>query len=295
MKSAIVTGGSGFIGVHLVERLLAFGIDVTALCRAGSNSVARLPAAVNSVASFAELPTADVFYHLAYDGASGAARNDALRQNKNVEFTLQAVCAAKRLCCKKFVGLGTVYEKTQTSVTERANIQGSDFYVLTKSQCHRMSDKLAFQLNLPYIWATICHPIGKYNKPEQMLAGVIAIILNGEKADFGFGLTLYDIVAALDVANGLYLLGEHNVAGREYYIGTETIQPLRKYVEETASILGRPDAINFGAFPDDGLRLKAEWMDITPLSAETGYTQQTSFAKSVKLVYDWLKGEQNAR
>lgn len=52
----------------------------------------------------------DAFFHLAWTGTVGAARNDMFQQNKNVEYALEAVELAASLGCKIFVGAGSQAE-----------------------------------------------------------------------------------------------------------------------------------------------------------------------------------------
>lgn len=52
----------------------------------------------------------DVFYHLAWAGTTGKARNDMYLQNENIKFTLDAVELASKLGCKVFIGAGSQAE-----------------------------------------------------------------------------------------------------------------------------------------------------------------------------------------
>lgn len=52
----------------------------------------------------------DTFYHIAW-GYTGAARNKSTRlQSKNIDYTLDAVEAAAKLGCKRFIGAGSQAE-----------------------------------------------------------------------------------------------------------------------------------------------------------------------------------------
>lgn len=66
MKSVLVTGGSGFIGGHLVGALVAAGYQVTVLTRNMQKTVAKLPGAVRVISSLDSLDAVpDVLVNLA--------------------------------------------------------------------------------------------------------------------------------------------------------------------------------------------------------------------------------------
>ena len=281
MKSAIVTGATGFIGIHLVEELLACGVRVSALCRENSPNRDRLPHTVEVFADMEALPKADVFYHLAWDGASGSERRDALKQEINTGLALRAQLCALNCGCGRFIALGTIYERLAPQIMASKNFGGSDFYILSKSYAHSMANQLAYMLKQEFVWCTICHPIGRLMKRDQLMAIVISDLLAGKKPALGPARTYYDIVAVEDVARGLRLLGQTERVGREYYIGSGSPKPLYEWLEQARLALGADTALGIGALPDDGLRFDKRWFDIAPLKALTGYAPQVGFERAV--------------
>jgi len=290
VKTAIITGATGFVGVHLVEELQSHNVDVTALCREGSQNMDRLPPGVETAYHLDDLPSADVFYHLAWEGASGIGRGDATLQARNAELTLHSLLAAHRLRCSRFVALGTIYENFASQIKASATSGSADFYILSKEYAHSMANQLAYKVDMDFVWCKICHPIGRFIKPEQMMAFVISSLLAGVKPSFGPALTSYDIIAVEDVAQGLYLVGCcESLTKWEYYIGSGFPQPLYKWLEETRNILDVNVPIGIGEKPDDRLQFDENWFDIMPLATETGYAPTVSFARAVDNVARWVK------
>ena len=289
LQTAIITGATGFVGIHLVNELLKHGVKITALCRENSPNMARLPSGIDIAYSPEELGRADVFYHLAWEGASGPGRSDPLLQNKNAQMAMDALIAAKRLDCGKFIGLGTIYEKFAPQVQLSDKFGGADFYILSKDYAHSMTKQMSLQMGIEYIWCTICHPIGKYIKPEQMAAYAISHLMAAKSPSFGSARTLFDIVAVEDVALGLYLLGQKSEPQQqEYYIGSGDAKPLYRWLEDIKLALEVCTDIGIGQRPDDKLRFEGEWLDISPISEEVGYMPQVSLKDAVKNVALWL-------
>ena len=282
MTSAIITGATGFIGMHLLRVLLDNDTLVSALCRENSVNNVRLLSGVHAAYSLDTLPTADVFYHLAWDGASGPGRGDAALQSSNVTLALDALNCAAKLGCRKFVMLGTVYERFSGSVKNNESFGNSDFYILSKDSAHALTSQLAYKLEMNYTYVQICHPFGKYVKREQMLANVIHNLIEGKTIEFGEGYEYFDIVAVEDLAHGLQLIGNSEYAHREFYIGSGNSRLLREYILDAKHVLGVDTKIEFGARPHDGLHFDREWFNINEAVEYVGYTPRISFEDMIR-------------
>ncbi len=282
MTTAAVTGATGFVGAHLVAELLLRGVKVAALCRENSPRLGRLPQKVEIFHDLDALPEADVFYHLAWEHASGPGRADALAQSGNAGLTARAMLAASRAGCRRFVALGTVYERLAPQIAGSKKFSGSDFYILSKEYSRLMANQLAYKLGIEFVWCTICHPIGRMMKRDQMMAFVADSLVKGKKPALGPALTYYDVAAVEDVALGLRLLGEtEELSRREYYIGSGEPKPLREWLEEARDALGVKTPLGIGERADDGLRFDKSWFDISPLQKDTGFAPKVSFAEAV--------------
>lgn len=295
MKAAIVTGATGFIGTHLCGELHRNQIKVTGLVRHDSLNAGRLEQDIDIVwcgmddyDSFAG-PPADTFYHLAWDGATGAGRDDEALQAKNIARTVAALKAAKRAGCRRFVALGTVYENLVPQVLSDSEHRKADFYLLSKQSSHHMCLKLARKLDIEFVWATIFQPIGRYIKQEQVMAYTISGLLKGDPPEFGPAMEPYDITAVEDIAYGLRLLGEQPLTKQEYYIGSGSPMLMRDYLQRAKDVLGVDTELKIGCRPDDGLRFLFEWYDISAMKTDTGYCARVGFDQAVLNVAEWIR------
>lgn len=295
MKSAIVTGATGFIGTHLSEELKRNNISVMGLSRHDSPNTGRLKKDIDIVwcgmdgyDSFSG-PSADTFYHLAWDGATGVGRDDEELQVKNIAWTVAALKAAKRAGCRRFVALGTVYEKLVPQVLLASEHRKADFYLLSKQSAHYMCLKLARKLDIEFVWATIFQPIGRYIKKEQVMTYAINGLLKGEPPEFGPAMEPYDITAVEDIAYGLRLLGEKTLTKQEYYIGSGSPMLMKEYLQRTKEVLGVDTELKIGCRPDDGLRFMFDWYDISAIKKDTGYSTRMGFDQAVLNVAEWVR------
>ena len=121
----IITGPTGAIGMALIQKCIRSKVHVIAICHKNSKRNQNI-LSLSGCGEYVQLVeadlqklleieqeisgNADVFYHLAWMGTTGIARNDMYLQNQNVKSTLDAVQLAKRVGCRVFIGAGSQAE-----------------------------------------------------------------------------------------------------------------------------------------------------------------------------------------
>lgn len=113
-----MTGASGFIGSHVVERLLTSGTEVAILTRPSTDlwrldhladekaqivgDLADIGPIEDRLRTFAP----DTVFHCAWSGVAGSQRNRGDQMNANVSGTAEIVELAQRLACEALIGIG---------------------------------------------------------------------------------------------------------------------------------------------------------------------------------------------
>ena len=107
----LVTGGAGFVGSHLVRRLLESGADVSISVRPGSDlwRVDDVLESIRVVSSMEPLPEAEVVYHLAAAGVHPDADAAAVVET-NVLGTLRVLEHARTTGVERFLYCGSCFE-----------------------------------------------------------------------------------------------------------------------------------------------------------------------------------------
>src|SRR5215212_3759838 len=113
MTTAFVTGGSGFIGGRLIERLRGEGLDVRALARSDASVAAVEAAGAEPVRGDVDSADAmrdgargcDYFFHVAAKADDWGPREEFERVN--VTGTRNALDAAREAGVRRFVHVGT--------------------------------------------------------------------------------------------------------------------------------------------------------------------------------------------
>jgi len=138
-KTAFVTGGTGFIGINLVELLVREGWEVTALHRASSDLtyLERFPVALaeGSIIDRESLERAipdgtDVVFHVAGDTNFWSKRN-ARQTTNNVDGTRNMVeaAAAKGVATFVHTSSNSAWGRVEGIVTEETPLRGKDSWI----------------------------------------------------------------------------------------------------------------------------------------------------------------------
>ena len=303
MKSAIVTGATGFIGAWLVKELSSNGIKVTAVVRQETNNLIKIKDIPNvdiivcNMEDVDKLPDIlrgkvyDVFYHLAWNGSSGDLRSDYEIQLINVGITLKAMTAAEKLKCTKFVGAGSLMEFESHQVVMKDGIipTVSNSYSIAKYTAHAMSKTYSSNMEIEHVWAYITNAYGEDEISPRFFNTTIRKMLNKEKLDFTEGLQLYDFVHVSDVARAFRLIGDKGKRGSNYCIGSGESKPLKEFIIKMGHIVDDSLQMNFGAVASTGISLSEDIYSIENLKEDTGYEPLISFDEGVNRVLAYMK------
>ena len=289
----MVTGVTGFLGYHLVKELVANEVEVYALCRKDTANLNRIKdlkgvsIIEGSLEDVEKLPDLckerdfDVLYHLAWRGASGEERANSVIQAENISWSLKLTQVAKTMGVKKIVVSGTVCENQCEAMIKNQYTGKSAYYLMAKRSTYEMLSVLCRQLELPLVWCTFYHPIGKYNKPEQLIMNTILKLKKGETPQFGPADKWFDVIAAEDLCHGFYLAGLVNLKKDRYFIGSGQPRILKDYLCEVQEIVNPELPLEFGIFKDDGLPMERSWLDATAFEVETGFQNRVEFGEAV--------------
>lgn len=301
LEKAIITGASGFLGRNLAYALLERNIEVTAVVR----DKEKLPDIHKERFRTIELDLSDygvldkqvpagsydVFYHFAWAGTSGEGREDMLLQLADVKAACAAVCAAKRLGCRKFVNPGSLmeYEAMQCMQAQGIAPSGNYMYRSAKLAAHYMAKAEAGRIGMPFLNMVISNVYGEGEVSARLVSSVLQKLVKGENISYTAGTQLYDFIHIADAAEAFYQVGENGRDYCDYYIGSGRIRPLREYIEELYACLPVSQKPVFGDVPYDGVQLSYEEFDKNALSRDTGFSCKIPFSEGIQRAYAWME------
>lgn len=304
MKKVIIAGATGFIGYYLVSKLLEEKTEVWIVCRETSSYLERIKkikgihiiyCSLENILSLQEICEErdfDAFYDLAWSGAAGELRGCIETQLDNVKWTCNCMKAAQKLGCKKIIITGTICEKQRDSIVEKEEFVGSSYYLLAKKNAYEMCRCLSLKENIPFVWCRFYHPIGVYNKKNQLITNTIWKLLNHKELKFGSAQALFDVIAVEDLAEALYLMGELSLKKQSYFVGSGNPMYLKNYLELLKEIVDPYADMQYGALNVIDLPMKEQWLDIHEFQKETEFVPKYSFESSVRKIKRWLENEE---
>jgi UDP-glucose 4-epimerase len=219
-RRALVTGGAGFVGRHLVERLLGDGWLTDVIDDLSTGTESNLPReatlevldiASGDLDAVLRRSRPQLVYHLAAQASVPSSMADPLRDLAvNVIGTHRVAAAARVGGAKRVVFVssgGAIYGETSRAVTERASPAPSSFYGVHKlaAEGHVAMSGLPFAIARPM---NIYGPGQRSGLEGAVVSGFVAQARAGDAITIdGDGRQTRDFVHVRDVVDALVRLG----------------------------------------------------------------------------------------
>lgn len=299
--SDLVTGGAGFIGSHLVDRLLAQGRSVCVLDNLvvgrranlkqhhGNPQLRILEADVADQASVAEaMAGVERVFHL-------AARADIVPSiqephayfRANVDGTFCVLEAARRCGVKRlvYVASSSCYGIPLAYPTpEGAPADPRYPYALTKYLGEQLVMHWAKVYQLPAVSVRFFNVYGPRARTSGTYGAVFGVFLAQLLAKepltiVGDGEQTRDFTFVADVVDALITVAGSDKVGEIYNVGSG--QPVS--VNELVRLLGSPPTVLIPKRPGEP---DCTWADISKIRSELGWQPKVSFADGVKIMLE---------
>ena len=311
-KRVLVTGGAGFIGSHLCERLLDAGADVTVFTRYTSNGIQgalldlpperyealRIIAGDLRDASGVEAAVAgqDVVFHLAaHIGIpySYVHPNDVVQVNVNG--TVNVLEACRRAGTGRIVLFSTseTYGTAQyTPIDEDHPMHPQSPYAASKVSADQIGLSYARSFDMPI---TICRPFNTYG-PRQparaVLPTIIVQALASEEIRLGALTPRRDLLYVGDTAAGaMRMAEEESTIGTTLNLATGSDISIGELVEMVQDELGTDKQI-----VTDEARIRPEKSEVMQLLGDAtraremlGWTPETGLKEGIRETIAWVE------
>ncbi len=297
MSRVLVTGGSGFVGRHVLPRLVSSGADVHALShRCEPLKVAGVRwhqvdlgdrEAVDE--KLAELAPEQLM-HLAWYVEPGHFW-DAPENVLWVERSLQLLRAFNACGGKRAVMVGTCAEYDWTAATAPLNeltspIVPRTLYAVAKDGLRRIGSAYAEQAGFELAWARLFFLYGPGEAQGRLVSSVVRSLLAGEQVPTTSGRQRRDFLYVEDVAGALVTLLDSPAVG-PVNIGSGEPLAVGDLVALIAQTVGRPELVRPGALPDRPGEPPLLVGDVNRLSEEVGFAPQFSRDDAVAATIEW--------
>jgi len=258
MSRILLTGATGFLGRHILERLLNGGHDeIHAACRnppAAEQGRVRWHAADLRDAAAAAALVAEVrpshLLHAAWIATPGIY----LQAPENLDWLAAGLALARAFGENggtRFVGVGSSAEYAPGDAPCREDdtpVRPASLYGQCKLACWHAILAAARHYDFSAAWGRVFLPYGPGDAPQRLIPSVLAALRQGQSVDTSHGRQVRDFVFAPDAAALLAGLLGSSESGA-YNIGSGQGIPVRTVIEALAEPFGARGSLHFGARP----------------------------------------------
>jgi len=297
---AIVTGGAGFIGGHLVEKLIGEGYNVTVVDNFATGRIENLDAVKNSallsvkradVADFFKIKDyfkgVDYVFHLAALADIVPSIQRPLDYHRaNVDGTISVLEASRLAGVRRFIytASSSCYGlPDETPTPETAAIRTMYPYALTKY----LGEQYALNWNriykMPVTALRLFNVYGQRARTTGTYGAVFGVFLAQKLAGKAFtvvgdGKQTRDFTFVSDVANAFLKLAESDITGEVFNVGSGGTYSVNKLV----GLLGG-EVIHIPKRPGEP---DCTFADISKIRKELGWEPEVKFEDGVKIMLD---------
>ena len=318
----LITGAEGFIGSHLVEKLVSKGHDVTAFVLYNSfNFYGWLEQINKKVLKKIRIITGDI---RDFQSISAAMKNkDAVINlaaliaipysyktarsyiDTNIIGTQNILEAAKFMKTKKILHTSTseVYGTAKfVPITEEHPINSQSPYAATKASADQLALSYYYSFNLPI---TILRPFNTFGPRQSMRAVIPTIIgqvLNSNKINIGNLKPTRDFTFVTDTAEAFSkALSSKNTDGEIINIGSNFEISIKEIIQMVALVTNRKVTIN-----KDSNRIRPKSSEVDRLICSNkkakkilkwkpSYNGKSGFKRALEETIDWFSRKENLK
>jgi len=298
--TALVTGGGGFVGRNLIQRLLDQGVDVTVLARNVGPRLSGLEKKIRLVQC--ELEDADglmealrrfrfvTVFHLA--AAVRPTLTNATIINANVLGTANLLAAVQDHPLKQFVLVGSGFEYgAGGGLQEQAPLRPNNIYGATKAAAHLIAHVYRRNRGLPIISMRPFTPYGPWEASWRLVPFTICRGLDQADIPLTEGRQQRDYVYVGDVAEALIraiaLPGNDDVEAINICSGRPTT--IKAIVTEILRTVGGTGKAHFGALPYRDGEMWLQSGDPAQARELLGWTASTGLSDGLQQTIEWIK------
>ena len=303
-KKALVTGGAGFIGSHMVDRLLALEYQVVVVDNLSTGKIKNLDSSAIFHHADITQPTLDeviqreqpdlVFHMAAQTSVTHSTKDPFNDANANVIGTLRVIEASRRAGVEKIVYSctgGALYGDPETIPCEDdTQIAPASPYGMSKWIAEQYLEYYYRLYRLNFTSLRYGNVYGPRQDPHGE-AGVVSIftqaMLEGKQPQiFGDGTQERDFVAVSDVIDA-NLAAINRGDGKSMNIGTGKATSVKRIFELLQNITGyKWDPLHAPNRPGEGYRIS---LDSSKANRELEWSPMTSLQEGLETTVDYFK------
>ncbi len=252
--SALVSGGTGFVGRSLVRRLVADGARVTCLVRPESSGVEQLTASGVETVALDELERlgdapANVAFNLASYGVRPGDRDPRTLDEGNVGVLARMIGVAARWPSARVVHIGSCSEYAPIDepalLSEEHPLEPRSAYGGAKAAAHVFGAALARELGVAMVTLRLFGTYGPGEADHRLIPHLASRLAKGEQAEMTAGTQARDFTYVDDVVEACIVAASSDQleSYQAYNVCTGTPVRVRELAQLVARLMGKPESL----------------------------------------------------
>jgi nucleoside-diphosphate-sugar epimerase len=303
-KRVLVTGGFGFIGSHLVRRLLQEKAHVAVLVRETSN-----PWRIQDVLKDVQVLTTNIqdtggvvnavvhysphyIFHLAAYGVNSNQNNyrDALQIN--MVGSLNIVLAAKAAGCEKIINIGSSSEygdKTEI-INEDTELAPVDLYGQTKAMGTVISHRIALESGTPIVTLRPFGVFGEGEDDHKLFGYIIKNLLANQDIKLTSCEQYRDYCYVGNLIDGMIMAAlEPSVQNDIFNIASGKVFPLKHYITLIYKHIQTNQEPQYGTIPNRINERNCPLPDISKIKNTLHWKPAITLEEGIIRTINWYK------
>ncbi|MGB3946841.1 MAG: NAD(P)-dependent oxidoreductase [Bacteroidia bacterium] len=290
----LITGATGFIGKHLVKRLLADGHTVLAIVRPNSDtafldthnvSYFNYNANNDSLFSYLQAEQPDGIMHLASKVVVEHTSNqidDII--GSNILFPTHLLEAAVKANVKWFINTGTFWQHYENNSYSPVNL-----YAASKQSFEDIARYYFESSNINFVTFKLSDTFGPNDNRPKIVNLWIQSALSGETLEMSAGEQIIDISYIDNIVDGFLTLSnlissdfKRAICGKSFVIKSEKRLSLKELAQVFTTVTGLKPNITWGKKTYRKREVMQPWQDGETIP---GFTPKVSLEEGIKLAY----------
>ena len=307
-KRVLITGGFGFIGSHLIRRLLQEKAQVAVLVRETSNPWRILDVLKNvtvfhaDIQNRAEVLQATVpfaphyIFHLAAYGVNTKQKSDIDALQINVLGTMNIVHAAHVVGCDKLINLGSSseYGDKSMAIHEEMLLSPVDIYGSTKAAATILSHQMALEIKLPIVTLRPFGIFGEGEDPDKLFSYIIKSLLRNQEVGLTSCEQFRDYCYVGNIIDGMVMVAlDPSIQNDIFNIGSGEVYPLKHFVSLIFYHMETKQEPVYGAIPDRINERHCPLPDISKIKTTLHWKPTETLEEGLIRTINWYKQNSN--
>ena len=301
----LVTGCAGFIGSHLVDRLLKLGYEVIGIdCftdyysrEIKEKNVAKALNYKNfglvgeDILAMGKFPEVGYVFHLAAQAGVRASwgKSFEIYTRNNIEATQKLLEFYKDSNIKKFVyaSSSSVYGDAELPMKEDSLLKPVSPYGVTKLAGENLCYLYWKNYNVPTVSLRYFTVYGPRQRPDMAIHNFVRAIFKGDEITvFGDGTQTRDFTYVDDAVEANILAAENDLVGEIFNVGGGSRISVNELIGMMENIIGKKAKVKY--IEKQKGDVQDTWADVSKAEAKLNWNPRVNINKGLKRFMEWF-------